>query len=289
MKIDKFVFKSAGFPEVLRHIPDPPKKLRVAGVPLGELLSMPTVGIVGSRKVSPYGREVTAKLSRQLAERGVVIVSGLAFGVDSIAHQGALDGGGQTIAVLPGSIEKIYPASHNQLAGQIIKHGGTLISEYDEGVDVMHHNFIERNRLIAGLSKVLLVTEAALKSGSLHTARFALEQGKDVLAVPGNITSQTSEGTNNLIKAGAGLVNSYADVLHALGLEEKQAKKLKPCGRNEQEQTLLNLIAQGVGDGEELQKQSGLDIKLFNQTLTMLEIGGHVRAIGGNQWVLIII
>ena len=147
-------------------------------------------------------------------------------------------------------------------------------------------NFISRNRIVAGLADALLITEAAEKSGSLHTARFALEQGKDVLAVPGNITSPVSIGTNNLIKAGANPVMSYLDVLHALGLVSHSSRPSDIRGRNPSEQRVLDLLVQGIADGDDLLAQSQLSIAEFNQTLTMLEISSKVRSLGANHWAL---
>lgn len=283
MKVNKLTLNT--IPERLQRIATPPKQLYAAGAPLDELLSRPTVAIVGSRKVSTYGRYTTTMLARQLAEQGIVIISGLALGVDGLAHRTALEAGGLTIAVLPSSVEKVYPATHRQLAEQIIKQGGALISEYPAASDIFRGNFIARNRLVSGLADVLLITEAAEKSGSLHTARFALEQGRDVMAVPGNINSPTSVGCNNLLKAGAHPVTSHEDVLHLLGLESQAARQLL-LGYNESEQTLLDLLAQGMQDGDDLQRQSQLDIALFNQTLTMLEITGKVRSLGNNNWTI---
>ena len=276
--------KNDAIPERLRRVLPPPSQLFVGG-DLSQLLNSPSVGIVGSRKVSPYGRQVTEQLAGELAACGIVIVSGLALGVDSIAHQEALARGGGTIAVLPGSIEDIYPSSHRQLARSITERGGALISEYPAGTPTLRSNFIARNRLIAGLADVLLVTEAALKSGSLHTARFALEQGKDVLAVPGNITSITSEGTNNLLKAGARLVTGIDDVLEVLGLD-RNVRQQTVKGDTEAEQILIDLIRAGTTDGNELQVRSKLDITIYNQSLTMLEIQGKIRPIGANNWSL---
>jgi DNA processing protein len=250
---------------------------------LNNVLQRPTIAIVGSRKVSAYGRDVTKRLARELAEQGMVIVSGLAFGVDSIAHQAVLDAGGQTIAVLPSPLESIYPASHRQLAKRIVEQGGALVTEYPAGTESFKGNFVARNRIIAGLADATLVTEAALKSGSLHTARFALNAGRDVLSVPGNITSPTSEGTNNLIKHGATPVTSVDDVLFSLGID-RSATKAIPKGSNEAEQTILNLLHMGVVDGAQLQAKSGLSIEQFNQHLTMLEITGKIRSLGANQW-----
>jgi DNA processing protein len=274
-------------PKLLRQIPSPPKQLFQTGHDLDDLLQYPRVAIVGSRSLSPYGKQITTRLATDLAERGIVIISGLALGVDAVAHQAAVAAGGKCIAVLPSPLDNILPAANRQLAQTILDRGGALVSEYPDGTEVFKTNFVARNRLVAGLADVVLITEAVEKSGSLHTARFALEQGKDVLAVPGNITSNTSIGTNNLIKAGAAAVTSYVDVLHALGLVEGlKARKHTPAARNPQERAVIELLAKGISDGEQLQRQSGLDAAGFAETLTMLEISGKIHSLGANQWTL---
>lgn len=287
MIIKKLTVTSAGFPEVLRHIPSPPQQLFVSGAPLSDLLVRPRVAIVGTRKITPYGKQVTWQLAKELAERGIVIVSGLALGVDALAHAASLEAGGQVIAVLPGPLEHIVPAANRPLARRILEQGGALASEYGPGEPTYKQNFVARNRLVSGLADALLITEASEKSGSLHTARFALEQGKDVLAVPGNITVPSSVGTNNLFKRGyAAPVTSYQDVLQALGMEDIRPGSSKICGDNPQEQMLLDLLYDGIADGADLLERSRLEVSLFNQTLTMLEIGGKVRPLGANQWSL---
>jgi DNA processing protein len=286
MNIKKLTLSSRDFPEVLRHIPMSPQQLYVSGAPLSELLALPRIAIVGSRKITPYGRQVTDRLARDLARQGIVILSGLAYGVDACAHKSALDAGGKAIAVLPGPVEHIVPAANEPLARRILEQGGTLVSEYGPDDGTYKQNFVARNRLVSGLSDALLITEAGEKSGSLHTARFALEQGKDVLAVPGNITVPTSVGTNNLIKSGhAAAVTAYDDVLHVLGLKSTPIQQIIR-GSTAQEQCLLDLLQQGVNDGTELLEQSRLPVNIFNQTLTMLEISGLIHPLGANQWSL---
>lgn len=254
---------------------------------VNELLEKPCITIIGSRKVSAYGREVTLGLAGELAKAGVVIISGLALGVDSLAHKAALDAGGLTIAVLPTGLDKIYPATHRDLARQILQQGGALVTEYPEGTNVYKTNFIARNRIASGLGDALLITEAAEKSGTLHTANFALEQGRPVLAVPGNITSPTSAGTNNLIKTGATPVTSVQDVFYALGIEQTAQQKEPPKSSDPNEQILIDLLFADVNDGTELLEQSGLELRVFNQTLTMLEIRGRIRPLGNNRWSLV--
>lgn len=275
------------YPDRLKHLSKPPKRLSSIGTNLEELLDMPTLGIVGSRKVTTYGRSVTEELAEKSSKAGACIISGLALGVDSIAHASALATKGKTIAVLPSGIKAIYPASHRGLARKIIASGGTLISEYEDDFKPRRESFIERNRIIAALSDVLLVTEAAEKSGSLHTANFALDLGKPVLAVPGNITSATSAGTNNLLKAGAVMITNEEDIMQVLGISPLGSQeKMQIYGDNEHESLLIDLLNTGISSGEELLHRTKMDVQLFQQTLTMLEIKGAIAPLGNNHWRL---
>lgn len=285
MKVNSLKHDASDFPDILRWIPSPPKELFWLGAHPSSLLSQPRVAIVGSRKVSTYGRAVTEQLAGQLARLGVVIVSGLALGVDSVAHQAALDSGGLTIAVLPTSLDQIYPASHLNLARQIVERGGCLTSEYPPGTEAFPSNFIARNRLVSGLADVLLITEAAKNSGTMHTAGFALEQGRTVMAVPGNINSPGSEGCNNLIKTGAAPVTGLEDVLFALGLDLGAQKQTKIFRGSANEQKIFDLIRRGIADQEELAKAAKLDSPALSAALTILEINGHIRADRGS-WTL---
>ena len=286
MQINTLTLNTKGFPECLRQIPSPPRQLYHLGAPLEELLQKPRLTVVGSRAVSAYGRQVTIELVSRLAEQGIAIVSGLALGIDGLAHQTALDVGGLTVAILPGPLDNIVPATNRRLARSILERGGALVSEYAAGEVPHKQNFVARNRLMAGLGQALLITEATEKSGSLHTARFALEQGKTVLAVPGNITSRGAAGVNNLLKSGAAPVTSYKDVLYALGFAERHTPARTVKGRNDHEQSVLDLLMQGISEGEKLLVRSGLSASSFNQALTMLEIGGKIRPLGANHWAL---
>jgi DNA processing protein len=271
-------------PDKLRNIPSKPESLFIMGQSLEILLKKPCVAIVGSRKVSAYGKAMTYKFAFELASRGVVIISGLAIGIDGIAHRAALEAGGATIAVLPTSLTTIHPTVHTQLATQIVQQGGALVTEYNDDYPPQKWNFVNRNRIVSGLSDAVLIPEAGLKSGTLHTAEFAIDQGREVLAIPGNITSPTSQGTNNLIKSGATPVTSIDDVLHVLGLSGMQ--KQAPQGDTPQQQALLDLLYEGITDGSELLLRSKLEVTAYNQTVTMLEITGKIRALGANQWSL---
>lgn len=283
--IQKYTPQNSAFPEGLHIVQPAVQQLFVQSNNWRALLQRPRVAIVGSRKITPYGKTTTATLAGELARAGIVIVSGLAFGVDACAHRAALEAGGLTIAVMPGGLDSVYPASHRQLAAQVVSQGGALITEYDEGMPVMKHHFIERNRIVAGIAKVVVVTEATHKSGTMHTARFALEQGKDVFAIPGMITSPSSAGTNQLIKTGAGLITDTSDILLALGITPTEQKRVIRVADPNQQQ-IIDLLASGEQDGAIVFQQSNIPITVFNQALTMLEITGVIRALGNNQWAL---
>ncbi|HSX16178.1 MAG TPA: DNA-processing protein DprA [Candidatus Saccharimonadales bacterium] len=286
MEVKKLTLQDDAYPLPLRDIPSPPKEIFYLGADPSEWLGRPRVAVVGSRSVTPYGKLATTRLSGELAQHGVVIISGLALGVDGIAHAACLDAGGLTVAVLACGLDTVYPASHAQLAKRILEQGGTIISEYETGMPGFKSNFIARNRIVAGLSDALLITEATERSGTLHTARFALEQGRDVLAVPGNIFSPTSGGTNNLIKTGATPVTSVEDILYVLKADHLPAEPVRRRGSNAEEQAVLDLLYGGVSDGHTLLVQSELPAIQFNQVLTMLEISGKIRPLGANHWGL---
>lgn len=285
MKINKITPEVSKYLQISTNIAKPPKWLYFLGkLPENRL---PTVAIVGTRRPTTYGQEVGYRLAYDLARQGVVIVSGLALGTDAIAHRAALDAGGITIAVLAGGLDSMHPKSNRNLAIEILQKGGALISEYAPGETPFQGNFIARNRIVTAISDGLLVIEASAKSGTMHTANFALEQGKAVMAVPGNITSPMSQGCNNLIKSGAKLVVKDSDVLDELGLTATGAQAKLPLAANPSEHTILKLILSGVRDGDDLQTKSSLSPAEFSQTLTMLEITGKIRPLGANQWGLL--
>ncbi len=286
------------FTEVLERIAVKPKMLYSYGkmpenmVIDGLTVRPKCVAIVGARHNTRYGEEITYKMAYELAKRGVVIVSGLAFGIDSIAHRAALDAGGRTVAVLGTPIDQIYPKAHEGLAKEIIEKEGAILSEYAPGEHILPRvSFLARNRLIAGLSDVVVVVEAAERSGSLNTAMHALDQGKDLFAVPGNITNPMSQGCNKLIRQGAIPYTEVSDILYTLFPASKSRKKpsgqLLICGDSEQETAIMRLIADGVADGDEMIERLKMPISTFNQTITMLEIKGVVRSLGANRWTLI--
>ncbi len=284
MKIKCVKHSSDEYPKKLRDIDSPPKQLYV----LGNLFDDDSyrISVVGTRRPTKYGRYVTETLVGELARLGVVIISGLALGIDGLAHTAALDAKGKTIAVMPCGLDKIYPASHRGLAKKILAARGALLSEYKEGMPPLVQNFPTRNRIVSGLADAVLVIEAAARSGTSITAGFALEQGKTVMAVPGNINSPMSAGTNNLIRTGAFPVSSVTDILNACGLEDLQTNKANLRGDNAAEQTILDLLKEGPKDGDELQKLAKIKASEFNQALTMLEIKGTIKNQGANTWSL---
>ncbi len=285
MKIRTYVRSDDAFPSQLAQVHNCPKQLYALGKSLENL--SPAIGVVGSRRPTPYGREVTKQLVSDLASRGVTIISGLALGIDAIAHQAALDAGGRTIAVQANGLDQIAPRTNRQLAINILKSGGAIVSEFPEGSPPLPQYFAARNRIISGLSDGVLVTEAAERSGSLITTTFALEQGRHVFVVPGNITSLLSAGTNNLIKLGATPVTSAQDIFLALGLEAMDLRRNDLEAGSAHERVLLELISNGVADVSDLQLQSEFNSTELNQTLSILEISGRIRNIGAGKWIIL--
>lgn len=283
--VNMLTLESADYPQILKNLPTAPTQLYWQGVAPEQWLSKPKVAIVGSRRMTAYGQAVTSKLATELTEAGVVIISGLAFGVDVTAHKAALAAQGVTVAVLASSLDNITPSSHYHIARQIQKNG-TLISERPPGSVVNRGLFVIRNRIISGLADIVLIPEAVLKSGSLHTARFAMEQGKTVMAVPGNITSPASEGCNNLIKSGAIPVTSVDDIFFALNMFPDRSQRSKNFKGTEAEASVYNLIKEGVADQEELLTAAGIDSSSLSSTLTMLELSGYIRPAGAGNWII---
>lgn len=219
LQADILLLDDGIYPSLLREIFDPPITLYVKGA-WEACLDAPCVAVVGSRRCSTYGQNTALMLARDMASRGVTIISGLARGIDAAAHRGALEAGGRTVAVMGTGVDQIYPRDHRKLCDEILEHGGAIVSEFPLGTPPAPQNFPYRNRVISGLSLGVLIVEAAENSGSLITARMAMEQNREVFAVPGNITSKNSFGTNYLIKgAGAKLVQQWQDVVAELPTE----------------------------------------------------------------------
>lgn len=274
----------AGYPQALAQIPAPPPLLYVIGR-LEEVDDW-SVAVVGTRSPTAYGKEVARRIVGDLAGAGVSVVSGLAIGVDSIAHASALEAGGRTIAVLASGLDQVYPERNRALAEQIAT-SGALVSEFPIGTKPMPQLFPVRNRIISGLALGTLVVEAGEQSGALITVRYALEQGRDVFAVPGPIYSPKSMGPNQLIRDGAGLVIQAQDILEALNLSAAAAQREVQAALPEDptEAALLALVGYQPQHVDELRRQAALPITLVSSTLAILELKGLVRQAGAMQYV----
>lgn len=272
------------YPSRLKEIEQPPPVLYVRGEWTAE--DEFAVAIVGTRRVTPYGRQITEELAAFLAGNGITVVSGLARGVDAVAHQAALRAGGRTVAVLGSGVDKIYPPEHRQLAEQMMKQGA-LVSDYAPGTPPEAANFPPRNRIISGLSMATVVVEAGETSGALITAEFAAEQGREVFAVPGSILAPQSKGTNKLIQQGAQPLLSVNDIMQALNLTrvgaQKAARKALPADALEAQ--LLSALGEQPVHVDELRNQTGLPIEKVSATLTLMELKGMVRQVGGMNYV----
>jgi DNA processing protein len=301
---DILILDDGVYPASLREIYDPPIVLYVKGA-WSECLDQPCIGVVGSRRCSTYGQNSALMLARDLAQRGVTVVSGFARGIDAAAHRGALEAGGRTIAVLGTGLDEIYPRDHAKLAEEILAHGGALVTQFPLRTPPVSENFPYRNRIISGLSLGIVVVEAAENSGSLITARLAIEQNREVFAVPGNITSRNSFGTNYLIKgAGAKLVQQWQDI--ATELPPQIAAKLlpPPLSGKTKEKTIserLSLMPEGLSATETsvfklltpdspahvdwLIDKSKLAVPELTAALLNLEIRDLVRALPGKCFV----
>ena len=262
--------RDGAYPPLLAELHDPPAGLFVRGEAI-ELLAAPAVAVVGARSCSAYGAQVARSLARELADAGLVVVSGLARGIDGEAHRGALEAKGATVAVLGCGIDRDYPVAHATLAGRIAE-TGLIVSEYPPGTEPAPWRFPARNRVIAGLALATVVVEARERSGALITADFALELGREVFAVPGEITAALSAGTNHLLRQGAAPLLSVEDVLLALGLERRaprKARAVSPAAAR-----LLDLLADGAQAADDLVARSGNAAREVSAALTELELAG---------------
>ena len=282
-----FSIQDEEYPTLLKQIPDSPYIIYMKGNL--DCLNLPMVAIVGSRKLTEYGNRVAHGFARDLANSGICVVSGLAFGVDSSAHLGALDAKGKTIAVLGNSLDNdsIGPRSNFQLAEEILNNDGLLISEFPIKTAGAVWTFPSRNRIMAGISSGTLVVEAATKSGSLITANLALDYNRDVYAVPGQIFSPQSEGTNALIKAGAKMVTSCADILEELKIEQitKSTTQTIPIELSGDEEKVHSVLSHEALHIDRIGKLTKLETATVSGVLAILEIKGLVKNIGGQNYI----
>jgi len=268
----------------LRQIPDAPSKVFVSG----DLFSNdePAIAIVGTRKATAQGLRTAREIAEELSNKGIIIVSGLAMGIDTAAHEGALSAGGKTVAVLGNGLDKIYPAQNQNLSKEILDKGGAIISEYDIGVPSLKQNFIHRNRIISGLSLGVVVVEAPKRSEALATAGFAARQGREVFVVPGGFKNYNYVGSHGLIRDGARLTSSIKDIFEDLGLENLD-NKLKNKNINEIEVLILKVIAD-AGTPMEVDKiiqLTKLDAQKVNQNLASLLIKGFLEETEGGYTI----
>lgn len=250
----------------------------------------PTLAVVGTRHPTRYGVDVTTRLVRELAEQGVIIVSGLALGIDALAHRTTLEAHGITLAVLANPLPNILPMTNRQLGERIVSEGGAVISEHSD--DESRHyqvgkwSFLERNRIVAGISDAILITEASARSGTLNTAMCALQQGRDVFVVPGNITSPASAGCNALIRQGATPVTCAQDILDVILPNQPSAQRALPLGSTPTEKAIIDYLSRDIHDADEIQRLTGIEPAVLTEALTMLEITGTIRSLGANHWAL---
>jgi DNA processing protein len=274
----RFVGRSErAYPQLLRELHDPPPGLFLRGAGDVALLGRSAVAVVGARACSSYGSQVARLLGRELAAAGLVVISGLARGVDGEAHRGALEAGGLTVAVLGCGVDRDYPAAHAQLAARICERG-LVVSEYAPGVEPAPWRFPARNRIVSGLAAATVVVEARERSGALITADFTLEAGREVFAVPGEITSALSSGTNGLLRLGATPLTSAADVLESLGVSLPEAP-VPELGENAGH--VLAALSAEVAGVDQLVRSTGLDAATVATALAELELAGAVAQADG--------
>ena len=291
MFIDKKIYEiypiNPTYPDMLIKIPSAPKKIYAIGNI--SLLNEKSISIVGSRNSSEYGRKITKSITKDLVQSGIVIVSGMANGIDSVAHKTCLEYGGKTIAVLGSGFRHIFPKENEELFHQIIENDGLVISEYPIDTPVQMKNFPKRNRIISGLSIGLLVIEAAYRSGTSITAKYAKIQERKVFCIPNSIGSKNSYGTINLIQNGAILVRNAQDILKVLGMEclkESNTVKFKQLELlDEESKEIFNCINKNESiDAEGISMQTGIDISKVNELVTVLEIDEVIKSVGFNKF-----
>ncbi|MDX1615450.1 MAG: DNA-processing protein DprA [Candidatus Promineifilaceae bacterium] len=284
--VQLLTWHSADYPRYLLEIADPPPLLYVRGALIEE--DQWAVALVGTRRHTAYGRQVTRELVEGLVRNHVTVVSGLARGIDTVAHEAAVKAGGRTIAVLGSGLDRVYPPQNRKLAARIAHEHGAIVSAYGLGVPPEARNFPPRNRIISGLSLGVVVVEAGKRSGALITARYALEQDREVFAVPGSVKSPASKGTNNLIQQGAKLVQTVRDVLEELNLTmvpEQTAVQLA-LPESTEEALLLAALTHDPVHIDELTRQVELPAAAVSSTLSLMELKGMVLQVGGMNYVL---
>ena len=276
-------FKSENYPFLLRETQNPPPLIYIRGkLPDKKKIK---ISIVGTRKATGAGKILTRETAQKLANLGIVVVSGLAMGIDTAAHEGAVSRGGETVAVLGCGIDKIYPAQNDNLAKEILSNGGAIISEYEPGIPAFPSQFLERNRIVAGLSLATIVIEAPRNSGAIVTARLAAEAGREVLVFPGPVNHPNYVGSHKLIRDGARLVSSFEDIMEDLGLESRKSKVLpKPETFKDKNQLLIVNVIRESGQSlgvDKISELTKLEPQIVNQNVAFLVIDGIIKESGG--------
>lgn len=280
MQINQINFQTAEYPELLAETSSPPTCLYT----LGDLPTGPYIAIVGTRRPTSYGRHMAYQLAGELAAAGFVIVSGLAAGIDGVAHQAALDAGGKTVAVLGSGLDRMYPSSHRKLATDILASGGALVTEFPVGTIPFPKNFVMRNRIIAGLSIGIIFVEGDVKSGAIHTVKFALKESRTVMVVPGHVTSPMSAGPNNILREGGTPITGSLDVIKEFKHYLKVTPPLPVRAADPREALVTKLLKQGHNTTQKLIVSSGLSAGELADIMSLMEISGKLRNLGAGQW-----
>lgn len=279
--IDLILKNESSFPQLLKEIPQCPEGIYYKG----DLQSAtsPAIAIVGTRKATPSGLSIAKSISTELSKVGISIISGLALGIDAVAHNGALIAGGKTVAVLARGLDNFYPAQNIALAEFILKNNGAVISEYPTSTQPLAHRFIERNRLISGLANAVIIIEAPEESGALATARFAMEQNRDVGAIPGPVNHPNYKGNHSLIRSGAALIRDASDIFDILNLDQLPLKIIKSSELNERETTIVNILKSYSEpiSVDKIIETGKLEPHTTQRILTLLEMRDIIREVGG--------
>lgn len=281
MKVKEILITSDYYPSRLRNIKNPPNKLYVLGDE--QLLSENGIAVIGSREYSDYGKKHAINFSKEIAEQGLTIISGMAKGIDTFAHKGALKANGKTIAVLGGGFNHIFPEENIELMKEILKKGGTVITEYAPDVNISSKNFVERNRIVSGLAMGVLVIEAMFRSGTSITAKLAKEQGKTIFCIPSDLEKKNGIGTNKLIKEGAKLVTDATDILDYFQIRKANVKeKIKEIKIPQEYQTIYEVIENEPIHVDIICKKLNTSMSNINSTLMLMELEGYIKSLPGN-------
>ncbi len=280
LKINQVRLGVNNYPALLKEIPNPPKEIFYLGDFFEKsLVERPKIAIVGTRKATAYGRAIAKEMAQEFAKKGIVVVSGLAMGIDTAAHEGALLGGGKTIAVLACGLDSVYPRQNENLAKRIIETGGAIISEYPAGTEAFKNHFLERNRIVSGLSVATVVVEAPNESGALVTARLAAEQGREVFIAPGPMNNSNYFGSHKLVRDGAILISTIEDIFEDLGWDFSRTNTNLPDDLNGEEKIIFEMVKQaGLPVGvDKITEITKLEPQKVNQIIALLVIRDILR------------